>query len=68
MVVEARLPEPDQRPRVLCVDDERNVLDALAIARSVVVDKHGGVIDVESTIGVGTTFSIRLPLEEASKR
>jgi PAS domain S-box-containing protein len=40
----------------------------LAIARSVVVDKHRGVLDVESTIGVGTTFNIRLPLEEPGKR
>ncbi len=36
----------------------------LAIARSVIVDKHGGTIDVQSTIGKGTTFLIRLPLSE----
>jgi signal transduction histidine kinase len=34
----------------------------LAIARSVVVDKHGGTIHVESEVGRGTTFIIRLPL------
>lgn len=34
----------------------------LAIARSVVVEKHGGSIDVETQVGVGTTFTIRLPL------
>jgi PAS domain S-box-containing protein len=34
----------------------------LAIARSVVVDKHGGEIDFESTLGKGTTFIIRLPI------
>ena len=38
----------------------------LAIARSVVVDKHGGQIDVESEVGKGTTFVIRLPLEESA--
>lgn len=34
----------------------------LAIARSVVVDKHAGSITVESEPGQGTTFVIRLPL------
>ncbi|HKO30692.1 MAG TPA: ATP-binding protein [Nitrospiraceae bacterium] len=34
----------------------------LAIARSVVVDKHGGTIGMESDVGKGTTFIIRLPL------
>ena len=34
----------------------------LAIARSVVVDKHGGTIRMESDVGKGTTFIIRLPL------
>ena len=34
----------------------------LAIAHSVVVEKHGGQIDVESTVAEGTTFIIRLPL------
>ena len=35
----------------------------LAIARSVVVDKHGGSIDFETQEGSGTTFIIRLPHE-----
>jgi two-component system, NtrC family, sensor kinase len=34
----------------------------LAIARSTVVDKHGGQLSFESTTGQGTTFIIRLPL------
>jgi two-component system NtrC family sensor kinase len=33
----------------------------LAIARSVVVDKHGGTIHFETEDGKGTTFVIRLP-------
>jgi len=33
----------------------------LAIARSVVVDKHGGTIHFETEEGKGTTFIIRLP-------
>jgi PAS domain S-box-containing protein len=33
----------------------------LAIARSVIVDKHGGNIHFETELGKGTTFVIRLP-------
>ena len=33
----------------------------LAIARSVIVDKHGGTIDFETEVGRGTTFIVRLP-------
>ncbi|HXN30740.1 MAG TPA: ATP-binding protein, partial [Polyangiaceae bacterium] len=35
----------------------------LAIARSVVHEKHGGDLWCESEVGVGTTFFIRLPIE-----
>ena len=35
----------------------------LAIARSVVVDKHGGTIDCETEPGKGTTFTVRLPID-----
>jgi signal transduction histidine kinase/HAMP domain-containing protein len=34
----------------------------LAIARSVVVNKHGGTLRFETQCGIGTTFFIRLPL------
>lgn len=34
----------------------------LAIARSVIVNKHGGVLSFDVDPGEGTTFSIRLPL------
>jgi PAS domain S-box-containing protein len=37
----------------------------LAIARSVVVDKHQGSIDFETVTGRGTTFIVRLPCEAA---
>jgi signal transduction histidine kinase/CheY-like chemotaxis protein len=37
----------------------------LALARSVVVLKHGGTIDFESAEGQGTTFVIRLPIRGA---
>lgn len=35
----------------------------LAIARSIVVDKHGGSLTFDSQPGQGTTFFIRLPVE-----
>jgi len=35
----------------------------LAIARSVVVDKHGGTIHCETEPGKGTTFIVRLPID-----
>jgi PAS domain S-box-containing protein len=34
----------------------------LAIARQIIVEKHGGVITVNSTIGQGTEFTIDLPV------
>jgi two-component system, NtrC family, sensor kinase len=34
----------------------------LSIARSVVVDKHGGSFTFESELGVGTTFYVRIPI------
>jgi PAS domain S-box-containing protein len=35
----------------------------LAIAHSVIVEKHGGSIDFETELGQGTTFIVRLPVE-----
>jgi two-component system NtrC family sensor kinase len=35
----------------------------LALARAVVVDKHGGTIDVHSEPGEGTEFVLRLPID-----
>ncbi len=40
----------------------------LPIARSVVVDKHGGTLTFETEIGRGTTFIIRLPLRQSTTR
>ncbi len=36
----------------------------LAIAHSVIVEKHHGKIEVESEVGRGTCFTIRLPLQQ----
>jgi PAS domain S-box-containing protein len=35
----------------------------LALARSIVVDKHGGSLTFESVEGVGTTFVVRVPID-----
>jgi len=37
----------------------------LALVRSVIVDKHQGMIDFETTLGEGTTFIVKLPLQQA---
>ncbi|MCM0754855.1 ATP-binding protein [Desulfovibrio aminophilus] len=39
----------------------------LTIAHDIIVNKHGGSIDVESEVGVGTAFILRLPLEPPEK-
>ena len=41
----------------------RGTGQGLSIARSVIVDKHQGTLRVESELGQGTCFTIRLPLE-----
>jgi PAS domain S-box-containing protein len=40
----------------------RGTGQGLAISHSIVVDKHGGEISVASEVGVGTQFTVRLPL------
>jgi signal transduction histidine kinase len=42
----------------------RGTGQGLAISRSIVVDKHGGMITFESEVGRGTTFVIELPISD----
>lgn len=45
----------------------RGTGQGLAIAHSVVVDRHGGTLTFASEVGKGTTFFIRLPRDEGLK-
>jgi signal transduction histidine kinase len=35
----------------------------LSLSRSLIVDRHAGVLKVDSTPGAGTTFTVRLPID-----
>ncbi|MFT3746161.1 MAG: ATP-binding protein [Pyrinomonadaceae bacterium] len=38
----------------------------LAIAHNIIVGKHNGTIDIDTELGHGTTFIVRLPISETS--
>ncbi len=40
----------------------RGTGQGLAISRAIIVDRHGGTLTYESTLGAGTTFYVRLPV------
>ena len=46
----------------------RGTGQGLAIARAVIVEKHGGELSLETEVGKGTTFFIRLPLGDAAAK
>ena len=35
----------------------------LTISHSIIVEKHGGTLTFDTTVGKGTTFTIRLPIQ-----
>jgi len=45
----------------------RGTGQGLTISRGIVVEKHKGQLFFETTEGVGTTFVVRLPLEQAEQ-
>jgi PAS domain S-box-containing protein len=45
----------------------RGTGQGLSLAQAVVVDRHGGAITLESEVGVGTTFVLRLPVDGAAR-
>ncbi|MCB0197086.1 MAG: PAS domain S-box protein [Anaerolineae bacterium] len=58
---------PDVKPRIFdpfftTKDVGQGTGQGLAISYAVIVEKHGGTISVESEVGQGTTFVVRLPL------
>jgi signal transduction histidine kinase len=40
----------------------RGTGQGLAISRAIVVDRHGGTLTFDSTLGIGTTFFVRIPI------
>lgn len=45
----------------------RGTGQGLAIARSIVVDRHHGALTFDSVVGRGTTFYVRLPIDGADR-
>jgi signal transduction histidine kinase len=45
----------------------RGTGQGLSLARAIVVERHGGSISVDSEVGLGTTFTLRLPSSGARR-
>jgi PAS domain S-box-containing protein len=45
----------------------RGTGQGLSLARSIVVEAHGGTLSFETAVGVGTTFLVRLPIDGTTR-
>lgn len=48
--------------------DRKGTGQGLAVVMSIVEGKHDGKVELESEVGVGTTFTIKLPIESSDER
>ena len=51
-----------KKPAVLLLSGGLDSATCLAIARSVIVGRHNGALSFQTRVGIGTVFTIRLPL------
>ena len=64
--------KPEDRPRIFAGGFTTKPVGVgtglgLSLSKRIVEETHGGSIDFESEVGVGTTFHIRIPVEQKKK-
>lgn len=64
--------KPEDRPKIFAGGFTTKPIGVgtglgLSLSRKIVEETHGGSIDFESEVGVGTTFHIRIPVEQKKK-
>ncbi len=64
--------KPEDRPKIFAGGFTTKAVGVgtglgLALSKKIVEETHGGSIDFESEVGVGTTFHIRVPVEQKNK-
>jgi signal transduction histidine kinase len=62
-----RIFDPLARGALPKTGGEKSTGLGLAIAKAI-VDAHGGHLEVESTVGFGTTFTMRIPIPAGGSR
>jgi two-component system, NtrC family, sensor kinase len=64
--------KPEDRPKIFAGGFTTKAVGVgtglgLSLSKKIVEETHGGSIDFESEVGVGTTFHIRIPVEQKKK-